>query len=103
RTHSLAMSLQWLETMIQWSETVVPRIDLELPLKLPDDIRKRKEMCSHLFMRAFSVGSWTLWTRSAELTQLRWQDIELGLVDDTTPPHRLPYFTVRLRNRKGWQ
>src|SRR3984885_4688013 len=65
RTHSLAMSKEYMERMLQWSEGKVSTRTVEQMMKDPDraSVAERSTVTKHLEFRAFVLMVWTVWSR----------------------------------------
>ncbi|KAJ7761353.1 hypothetical protein B0H16DRAFT_1312284 [Mycena metata] len=98
RTHSLAMSKENMAQIIMWSDKVC------LPTTYFSEAKTAQERSlrtKHLMFKAFSSTGWTTWTRNFELIKLREGDLTFDLEDPQA--FNMPYFELRLNNRKGWQ
>jgi hypothetical protein len=65
RTHSLAMSKEYMDRMFKWSEGKVATETVEQTVKNPSlaSIDERALMTKHLEFRAFASTAWTVWSR----------------------------------------
>jgi len=68
RTHSLAMSKEYMERMFRWSEGKVSIETAEQVLKDAGQatnmsVKERSLMTKHLEFRAFASTAWTVWSR----------------------------------------
>lgn len=114
RTHSIAMSLQYMSKMYEWSSA---QCNTSLPA---DTMEKRMLKVKHLEFRAFAALAWMCFARYAtvhnyittsnsasdyyrcfEMTKLKYKDISLFRTNEKA--FNLQYHRVHLRDRKGWQ
>lgn len=115
RQHAEAITIEDLTQMIQWSEQKCPH---SLFQRRPNDAQMAKDMNLHGLMRAFSTTGFNLFTRSEILLYFGWfwaetiiRNFETASIQygDITfnckgpAPYYLPYFTISLEERKGWQ
>jgi hypothetical protein len=66
RTHSLAMSKEYMEKMFRWSEGKVSTESAHQSMKgtaLNLSSEERALMTKHLEFRAFASTAWTVWSR----------------------------------------
>ncbi|KAI6141442.1 hypothetical protein BKA82DRAFT_3986196 [Pisolithus tinctorius] len=120
RKHSLPITQDHLDRMLQWARTVCPDLDFALsvlrmtfstpgsgpaqqPLSELLGLKVRTLVTRHLEQLAFASTAWTLWTRCYELIRLKRRHITIDctMVDRTL--EKSVYFEVYLANRKGWQ
>ncbi|KAJ7496322.1 hypothetical protein B0H11DRAFT_1715957 [Mycena galericulata] len=98
RTHSLAMTKEFMAKLFTWSDEVCP------PSTYFNTTKTREELTlatKHLMFKAFSSTGWTIWTRNFELIKLKEKDLSFDLEDPQA--FNTPYIELRLNNRKGWQ
>lgn len=101
RGHAEAMSLEDLTRIMEWSRTICPESWSSVQVAPSPDTDEMTELVAkHLFMRAYMSTAFTLWTRNNELCKLKKSHVQDVISYDG---HSLPYFTVVLENRKGWQ
>ncbi|KAJ7435010.1 hypothetical protein B0H11DRAFT_1937995 [Mycena galericulata] len=98
RTHSLAMTKEYMEKMFAWSDTICPPATYFSAPQTREELTLRTK---HLMFKAFSSTGWTIWSRNFELIKLQEKDLTFGLEDSQA--FNTPYFELRLRDRKGWQ
>ncbi|KAJ7814603.1 hypothetical protein B0H14DRAFT_2604000 [Mycena olivaceomarginata] len=98
RTHSLAMTKEYMAKVFAWSDGVCPPSTYFSAVKTKEELTL---VTKHLMYKAFSSTGWTIWTRNFELIKLKEKDLMFGLED--TQGFNAPYFELRLNNRKGWQ
>jgi hypothetical protein len=116
RTHSLAMTKEYMAKVFAWSDGVCPPSTYFSAVKTKEELTL---VTKHLMYKAFSSTGWTIWTRyvgslkipyhlttfqhrrNFELIKLKEKDLTFGLED--TQGFNAPYFELRLNNRKGWQ
>ncbi|KAL0960983.1 hypothetical protein HGRIS_005980 [Hohenbuehelia grisea] len=96
RTHSLAMSKDFMDKMFGWSFRESPTCS-----DLPCDLATQAIRTKHSEFRAFSSLGWTLWTRNFELVKLKRRHIKFNLEDELCFNQR--YDEIHLVDRKGWQ
>ncbi|KAL0957016.1 hypothetical protein HGRIS_003117 [Hohenbuehelia grisea] len=96
RTHSLAMSKDFMDRMFGWSFRESPTCS-----DLPCDLATQAIRTKHSEFRAFSSLGWTLWTRNFELVKLKRRHIKFNLEDELCFNQR--YDEIHLVDRKGWQ
>jgi len=64
RTHSLAMSKEYMDQILAWSESECPKEYYSDPEALKNmSIDDRKKLTTHLQYRAFASTAWTIWSR----------------------------------------
>ena len=65
RNHSLAMSKEYMERMLQWSESKVSTESAHRFMKGSElaSSNERTLMTKHLEFRAFASTAWTVWSR----------------------------------------
>ena len=64
RQHAEAISIEEIQTLMQWSERTCPNELLEMPVPDVETLMFRLE---HALMRAFVTSAFTLWTRWCSL------------------------------------
>ena len=60
RNHAEAMTIEELQKLMAWSETMCPDDMLTMPI---EDLETLKFRAEHALMRAFISSAFTLWTR----------------------------------------
>ncbi|KAF8519784.1 hypothetical protein BU17DRAFT_47457 [Hysterangium stoloniferum] len=101
RQHSAAMSKEYMDRIMAWSDQECPKKMLaSLTPCLSDFAKIRLKVTKHLFMRAFASSGWTLWTRQAKLYSSM-HTIALNL--RTQDEYQWKYDECHLEQRKGWQ
>ncbi|KAG2133337.1 hypothetical protein DEU56DRAFT_738972 [Suillus clintonianus] len=125
RTHSMAMTKDYMDRAFRWHQTVCPlEIALQMVQKVMSgarpsdmhlDLEMRTKLTRHLEQVTFASNGWTLWTRCFELVKLQRKDISLDttildgvlgmyLANETlTLSKCTSYFEIFLAHRKGWQ
>ncbi|KAF8628513.1 hypothetical protein AX17_005987, partial [Amanita inopinata Kibby_2008] len=92
RNHAEAMLLADLKRIMKWSETACPSMHCE-------SLEGMMLATKHLFMRAFMTTGFTIWTRNFELCTLQYSNLTMDCIGEDG----VPYFLVKLENRKGWR
>ncbi|KAF8071961.1 hypothetical protein FPV67DRAFT_1411251 [Lyophyllum atratum] len=98
RAHAVAMTIEDLEQIIDWSEKEFPS---EAANDEPTTTEERKLRATHLMMRAFLSTAFTLWARCFELNRIQGRHLTLDRLSPA--PYCLPFFEVFLENRKGYE
>ncbi|KAG1807767.1 hypothetical protein EV424DRAFT_1329376 [Suillus variegatus] len=97
RTHSMAMTKDFMDHMLQWHEAACP---LEIALQAIQLLTR------HLEQVTFDAGAWTLWSRyyiSLDTILLDTVMKKYLAREPLTLSNSNTYFEIFLSNRKGWQ
>ncbi|KAG2104313.1 uncharacterized protein F5147DRAFT_638301 [Suillus discolor] len=97
RTHSMAMTKDFMDRMLQWHEAACP---LEIALQAIQLLTR------HLEQVTFDAGAWTLWSRyyiSLDTILLDTVMKKYLAREPLTLSDSNTYFEIFLSNRKGWQ
>ncbi|KAG1907643.1 uncharacterized protein F5891DRAFT_939549 [Suillus fuscotomentosus] len=97
RTHSMAMTKDFMDRMLQWHEAACP---LEIALQAVQLLSR------HLEQVTFDAGAWTLWSRyyiSLDTILLDTVMKKYLACEPLTLSDSNTYFEIFLSNRKGWQ
>ena len=120
RQHSAAMSKEYMDRIMAWSDQECPKEMIASLVPCLDEFAKmRPKVTKHLFMWAFASSGWTLWTRWAfklhryyrklittkiirnfELAKLQAKQYRQNL--QTQDEYRWTYDECHLEHRKGW-
>ncbi|KAF8629724.1 hypothetical protein AX17_005581, partial [Amanita inopinata Kibby_2008] len=97
RNHTEAMPLADLKHIMKWSEMACP----PMHCKSLEGMMKGQVLLAmkHLFMCTFMTTSFTIWTRNFELCMLQYSNLTMDCIGEDG----VPYFLVKLENRKGWR
>ncbi|KLO14727.1 hypothetical protein SCHPADRAFT_825926 [Schizopora paradoxa] len=98
RNHAVAMSYEYMQTIMAWSERECPA---EMCCRAPSSMEERTKVTKHLRLRAFASTGFTLFARNNEMTNLRRNDVTFGCRGP--PPYHQEHIKVTLAQRKGWQ
>ncbi|KAF8510373.1 hypothetical protein BU17DRAFT_55462 [Hysterangium stoloniferum] len=102
RQHSAAMSKEYMDRIMAWSEQECPQEVLSSIIpSLNHFVEVRLKVTKHLLMRAFASSGWTLWTRNFELAKLRAKHYKQHM--RTQDEYQWEYDECHLEQRKGWQ
>ncbi|KAF9064210.1 hypothetical protein BDP27DRAFT_1384789 [Rhodocollybia butyracea] len=102
RNHAEAMTVEDIEAMVAWSESVCPKSAVDLVLAGSDQNAEHVILViKHTFLRGFLSSGFTLWTRNNELCKLQHGDLTWNC--RSVAPDFIEHFEVHLENRKGWQ
>lgn len=68
RKHSLAMTKEYMETILKWSESQCPTEEIERLVQEGQNrqlsVEERSLITKHLEYRTFASTAWTVWSRS---------------------------------------
>ena len=118
RTHSGAMSLEYMDRIFDWSKREGP-VTAKIPPATLLTMAERHHLYKHLGWRAFSSIGWTVWTRlflrlivwsgklscsiyrNFETLKLQRKHLTLDCVSEDE--YKIPHWRVALEQRKNWQ
>ncbi|HEV7738407.1 MAG TPA: hypothetical protein VGO47_13670 [Chlamydiales bacterium] len=122
RSHSAAMSREYMKKIMKWSEKECPGSLITNTLLKPSQASQTElsKVLKHSFMRAFLTTGWTLWTRCVELSngvlkcfndlnrnfelvKLQRKHYSFNIETRDEAGYLWHHDVCELKNRKGWQ